>query len=355
MASRAGFGVRDALIVGESPEMAAVVEAIEECADADAPVLIEGERGTGRELVARAIHYAGPRRGADFVSVKAATIPRPLIEQELYGHDGAGTRRAGTLRRAVGGTLLLKDVGALPRGPQKQLAKVLRRRDHGGGHGGSKDREDTSETLDIRVIAAADGDLTPAVDAEAFDRELYDRLGARRITIPPLRRRVADIPRLVEHFVRQTADEIGRGRVKLTAKAMDRFVHYPWPGNVAELKDVARRLVLKTRKSSVEAGDVAAVIPEVAERIPLEEMAFEEMVRAKLKSFLRRVEGYPLDNLYDDVIARVERPLFALIMDHTSGNQLRAAEILGLNRNTLRKKLSDLGLGTDEKHSRKRR
>lgn len=346
MTSRcSSFAIREALIVGESAEMAAVVDAVEEAAEGDAPVLIEGERGTGRELVARAIHYASARRGADFLAVKAATIPRPLIDEELYAP------RTGTLRRVQGGTLLLKDVAALPRGPQRQLARVLRKRDKGR----EKEREDSGETFDVRVLAASDGDLAPAVAAEAFDRELYDRLGAKRIRIPPLRRRIADLPRLAKDFVRQVAEETGRSRLSLSARAIERLQSYPWPGNVAELKDVARRLVLRARKSPVEAGDVEAVLPEVAERIPLEDMAFEDIVRAKLRSFLRRVEGYPVENLYGDVIARVERPLLALVMEHTGGNQLRASEILGLNRNTLRKKLKDHGVGEDSPPGPRRR
>src|SRR5262249_12425751 len=127
----------------------------------------------------------------------------------------------------------------------------------------------------------------------------------------------------------------------LADSALDRMARYPWPGNVAELKDVARRLVLNwKRKEPIDAPAVEGVLPRVAERIPLEDMSFEELVRSKLKGFLRRVDGYPVENLYDDVIARVERPLLALVMEHAQGNQLRAAEILGLNRNTLRKKLA---------------
>jgi DNA-binding NtrC family response regulator len=227
------------LIVGESSDMAAVVESIEEAAEGDGPVLIEGERGTGRELVARAIHYAGPRHGRDFVALKAATIPRALIEGEL-GPRGA------TIRRAQGGTLLLKDVVALPRSPQKTLVKVLRRRE--------RERDDTptahhqSDHYDVRVIASSDADLAPAVDADAFDRELYDRLGARRITIPPLRRRVADIPRLCQHFMRHVADEMGRPRMTFAPRALDRLQAYPWPGNVGELKEVMRRLMLRMKR-----------------------------------------------------------------------------------------------------------
>jgi two-component system nitrogen regulation response regulator GlnG len=318
--------LRDTFLVGKSTEMACVVEAIEDVAALDVPVLIEGERGTGRELVARAIHYASARQAGDFVALNAATVPRPRLDDELYG------AKAGKLRRAQGGTLLLKDVAALPRGPQKQLARVL----------GKRGRD--ADAYDVRVIGAAEGTLRPAVDADAFDRELYEQLGARKIAIPPLRRRLADLPRLALHFAEQVVTETSRARVSLSARATDRLLQYSWPGNVAELKNVMRRLVLSTSRKLLQASDIDTVLPEVAERIPLEDMAFEEIVRAKLRGFLKQTGAYPVDNLYGEVIARVERPLLALVMEHTGQNQLRAAEILGLNRNTLRKKLATLGL-----------
>src|SRR5262249_4856722 len=216
------------------------------------------------------------------------------------------------------------------------LAKmVLRKR---------REREDTGEPIDVRVMGATDADLEQSVAAEYFDRELYERLGARKIRIPPLRRRIADLPRLVKHFLRQLGEEIGRSRVSISERALDRMAKYPWPGNVAELKEVARRLVQRLKRGPIDVGDVEAVLPQVGERIPVEDMALEEMVRAKLRGFLLRVDGYPLENLYHAVISRAERPLLALVLDHVSGNQLRAAEILGLNRNTLRKKLTQYGI-----------
>ncbi len=259
--------------------MSEVVEKIEDAAQIDVPVLIDGEPGSGRELIARAIHCASRRRTADFVAVRAANIPKPLIDVELFG------TRSGTLRRAHGGTLLLKDVDLLPKGPQRGTAGVLgrhSRHDHG---------------VDVRLIGASDTDLEQSVAADYFDRALYDRLGARKISIPPLRRRAADLPQLVQHFLTLAAEEKGRGqgkgRVKITDAALERLARYPWPANVAELKDVTRRLVaIRSRAASaaLEADDVDSVLPRsvpdppppVAERVPAEEMAFEDLVRAKL-------------------------------------------------------------------------
>jgi two-component system nitrogen regulation response regulator GlnG len=169
-------------------------------------------------------------------------------------------------------------------------------------------------------------------------------MSGQRIDVPALRERVADIPTLFDRWVRHYGDEVGRDKMNVSTRAHARLVKYPWPGNVAELKAIARRLVVRATGAKIEAGDVDGVLPKVAERVPLEEMAFEDMVKAKLAGFLRRMDGYPVHDLYDKVVQRVERPLIELVLQYTGGNQLRAAEILGLNRNTLRKKLAELAL-----------
>jgi two-component system nitrogen regulation response regulator GlnG len=319
--SRAAAAINRVLVVVESDAMKQVARDIEQVAESDAPTVVEGERGTGREMIARVIHFAGARSRAPFVSVEAAAAPSPLFD------DGIDNPVSGPLRDAAGGTLLIKNLCALGVSGQQRIAQVLR-----GGVG------------DVRIMGACDSDLDAAVEAGVFDPEVYEALVPNRICLPPLRDRAADIPPLAVHFVREYAQQIGRGRISLSTRAFERLVRYPWPGNVAELKDLARRLVIRCKASRIEAGDVDAVLPVVAERIPIENMSLEEMVRAKLRAFLRRVEGYPLEGFYDDVQERVERPLFELIMEHTGGNQLRAAEILGLNRNTLRRKLSDYGI-----------
>src|SRR5215471_11381948 len=325
-------------LVGESAAMRQVLEAAEEAAQSDAPLLIEGEAGTGRELLARAIHYSSARCDGEFVTFEASAMPSDLVDGELSG----GGRAGGPLRRAIGGTLLLKDVVELPRGPQKTLAKMVRRprkTDPGGAAG----REDTQVgALDVRFIAATDLNPDTAVESGLLDRELCERLGARRIEVPPLRRRPEDIPQLTKVFARQFAEELRRGRVELASRAMDRLIRYPWPGNVAQLKDVVRRAMLRTRGPLIEASDMDGILPQLDDRVPLETMPFEEMVRSKLRGFLARNKNVAIEGLYDEVIARVERPLIELVLEQTEGNQVRAAQILGLNRNTLRKKIAEL-------------
>src|SRR5262249_53575628 len=182
-----------------------------------------------------------------------------------------------------------------------------------------------------------------AVDASIVSPEFYQLFADRRIEVPPLRDRADDLPELIERWIKHYSAEVGRSKPTVSSRAIARLTAYPWPGNVAELKATARRLVVRVARGRIEAGDVDEVLPVVAERVPLEDLAFEDMVKAKLAGLLARIDGYPVHDLYEKVLARVERPLFDLVLAHTGGNQVKAAEILGLNRNTLRKKLADRG------------
>ena len=318
--------------------MRAVVEQVERYADGDAPVLICGEHGTGRELVARVLHQRGPRAGGRFVAV------RPSFEgcdvAQVAGDD-ACERAHRALRAAAGGTLLVKDVSDLSAPSQKTLKRAIR----------DRGRAEPAERHDVQVVATADIDVDHAVDAQIVSRDLYDLFAARRIEVPPLRDRTADLPTLAERWIKHYGAEIGRGKQSFSARAHERLAAYPWPGNVAELKSIARRLVVRITRTKIEAGDVDEVLPNVATRVPLEDLAFEEMVKSKLAGLLARIDGYPVHDLYDKVLARVERPLFDLVLAHTGGNQLKAAEILGLNRSTLRKKLAELGMEQTKKRT----
>ena len=332
----------DDFLVAASPAMRAVVDAVERYSDGAAPVLICGEHGTGRELVARVLHRRGPRRASRFVAVRptfedAPTSPSP----GGGGRDGDACERARrALRAASGGTLLVKDVSDLSATSQRTLRRAIRDRDR-----------DSGEVFDVQMLATADLDLDRAVDAEIVSPEFFQLFAARRIDVPPLRDRSDDLPELFERWIRHYAAEIGRSKPTVSSRAIARLTAYPWPGNVAELKSIARRLVVRVPRARIEAGDVDEVLPVVAERVPLEDLAFEDMVKAKLAGLLARIDGYPVHDLYEKVLARVERPLFDLVLAHTGGNQLKAAEILGLNRNTLRKKLAGLGIEQAKKRA----
>jgi len=335
-------------LVAESAAMRDVVAAVDAYADGVAPVLICGEHGTGRELVARVLHTRGPRGSGRFVAVRPTFEDVPCAdgpkkeEAERASAPGADCERArGALRSALGGTLLVKDMSDLSAPSQRTLARAIVAR-----------AKRAAEAFDVHVVATADLDLEKAVDASIVSRDLYELFRPCRIVVPPLRDRTDDLPVLFERWIKHYAAEIGRTKPTVSSRAIARLAEYPWPGNVGELKSIARRLVVRVTRSRIEAGDVDEVLPVVAARVPLEDLAFEEMVKSKLAGLLARIDGYPAHDLYEKVIARVERPLFDLVLAHTGGNQLKAAEILGLNRNTLRKKLADLGVATRKKPSR---
>lgn len=313
----------------DSPAMQVVARAVEAVAESHAPVLISGELGCGRELVARVLHGASDRHECGFVAVSATLAPQAL------GYDPGRCTFDDVLGAARGGTLLIRDVGDLPRAFQPALRDLADAHEPGRGHHGPRS---------VRLIGTCEPELGAATEAGLFDRDLYASLAGHHIAVPPLRERLEDIPRLYSDLVRDYAAELGRGRMTISSRVHDRLCAYTWPGNVAELRGVARRGVIRASANRIEAGDIDACLPTLAQREPLEAISFEEMVRSKLAEFLRRVDGYPLGRLYDDVLSRVERPLLQLLMEHTGGNQVRAAEILGLNRNTVRRKLIEHGL-----------
>jgi two-component system, NtrC family, nitrogen regulation response regulator GlnG len=322
--------------VAESAVMREVVDEVERAAATDEPVLIQGEVGTGRELVARVIHLGGPRRDAPFVPIEAGAAPAELFAVELDSETDDA------LSRARGGTLLIKDLCELSRRGQRRLHAFLRDRHERG-----------AEVL--RICATGDLDLEAAADAGVLHRALYDKLCATVIRVPALRERTEDLPTLAGAMIKHYARELGRGRIAVSSRAYERLVGYPWPGNVAELKVICRRLAIRAKGGQISASDVDLVIPIIAERVPLETLPFEDLVRGKLASLLRRLDGHAISDLYDQMLRRVEKPLFDIILEHTGGNQVRAAEILGLNRNTLRRKLSEHGIRARLRSSTRKR
>jgi two-component system nitrogen regulation response regulator GlnG len=328
---------------GSSQQVKVLRDHVREAAEHDGPILIEGERGTGREWVARLLHALGPRKGARFVRVDPHGGPRggevePPATREVEGE----------LKRAHGGTLLVKEVAHVGRAPQRRLVKAIRKPPQRARDAGSED--------DVRIIAATCVDLERAVADELFDAELFERLRVTRIPIPPLRQRPDDVPTLVDHFAHVEARELGLDRPGFAPRAIDKLCAYSWPGNVAEVRSVVRRLCMRARRGTIGVADVEAVLPPVLERVPAEQLSFEELVRAKIHALLVRMEGYPLEDLYEEVISRVERPLIELVLERTGNNQVRAAEMLGVNRNTLRKKIAERNVratGHDAPRSKK--
>ncbi|ATU73565.1 nitrogen regulation protein NR(I) [Komagataeibacter rhaeticus] len=337
-------------LIGRSVVMQDIYRIIARLTTSDLTVMISGESGTGKELVARALHEHGRRRAGPFVAINMAAIPRNLIESELFGHErgaftGATSRVAGRFEQAAGGTLFLDEIGDMPPEAQTRLLRVL------------QDGEFTTVggTLpiraNVRIIAATHRDLRQAIRAGTFREDLYYRLNVVPMRLPPLRERVEDIPLLARHFLNANAEAAGPVRV-LDDEAMARLQSYRWPGNVRELENLMRRITALHPQEGIGADIIAAELAEAGSPAPQGDgmmggqgETLAEAVERHLRRFLASgQEGMPMSDIYDKVIAEVERPLISMTLAATRGNQIRAAAMLGLNRNTLRKKIRDLDI-----------
>jgi two-component system nitrogen regulation response regulator GlnG len=341
-------------LIGQSPAMQEVFRIIARLTGNDLTVLITGESGTGKELIARALHAFGKRRDQRFVAVNMAAIPRELVESELFGHErgaftGAIARKAGRFEEADGGTLFLDEVGDMPMEAQTRLLRVL------------QDGEFTAVggrvpiKVDVRIIAATHRNLRQMVARGLFREDLFYRLNVVPISVPPLRERRSDIPLLVRAFLDQAAAE-GLPHKTVSSEAMARLSAYSWPGNVRELGNLARRLAALHGADEIgpEAIDVALAEAEAppaavdAKRGTTREhetaslgLAVEQHLS---RYFAAHGDALPPSGLYDRVLREMERPLLSIALAATRGNQVQAARLLGVNRNTLRKKIRDLEL-----------
>lgn len=339
----------DLPLIGRSAPMQEVYRTIARVLSNDLSVLVLGESGTGKELVARAIHDFGPRASKPFVAINMAAIPRELIESELFGHErgaftGAQARTAGRFEQAQGGTLFLDEIGDMPIEAQTRLLRVLQSEEF------SPVGSSRSIRADVRIIAATHKDLQQLIAVNGFREDLYYRLNVVPIRLPALRQRIEDIGELAQFFLDRAANE-GLPRKKLDTAAIDRLARYRWPGNVRELENMMRRLAALTREDVIGAQIVDMHLGEMA---PSEkEGGADDKAQGGLANavelhlaryFAAFGRDLPPDGMYDRVLAEVERPLLQLSLAAVRGNQLKAAKMLGINRNTLRKKLNDLGI-----------
>lgn len=334
-------------LIGRSPAMQEVYRTIARVVANDLTVLVLGESGTGKELVARAIHDLGPRKTAPFVAINMAAIPRELIEAELFGYErgaftGAQQRSAGRFEQAAGGTLFLDEIGDMPMDAQTRLLRVLQSGEF-TTVGGSR-----AIQADVRIIAATHKDLPTLIAAGQFREDLFFRLNVVPIALPALRQRPADIGLLSQHFLDRAANE-GLPRKAISAAAIARLVDHDWPGNVRELENLMRRLAVLVRDDVIgpEMVDQQLAGRPVRNEAPvmLARTGLASAVEHHLAAYFAEFgASLPPDGLYDRVLEDVERPLLLATMASVKGNQLRAAKLLGINRNTLRKKLTDLGI-----------
>ena len=332
-------------LIGRSPAMQEIYRVLARLMQTDLSVMVSGESGTGKELVARALHDYGKRKHGPFIAINMAAIPRELIESELFGHEkgsftGASQRSTGRFQQAEGGTLFLDEIGDMPMEAQTRLLRVLQEGEYTtvGGR--------TPIRTDVRIVAATNRDLRQLINQGLFREDLFYRLNVVPIRLPPLRERAEDIPDLVRHFLTR-AEEEGLPSKSVDADGMDFLRRYRWPGNVRELENLVRRLaalytedvigasVLRMELTEPDFGP--ASVPEA-----MDEGLSEIVERALSREFATYGDQLPPEGLYERVMKEVEKPLFAISLAATRGNQIKAAQLLGINRNTLRKKIREL-------------
>ncbi|MBO6824635.1 MAG: nitrogen regulation protein NR(I) [Sneathiella sp.] len=334
-------------LIGRSPAMQEIYRVLARLMGTDLTVMITGESGTGKELVARALHEYGKRKNGPFVPINMAAIPKELIESELFGHEkgaftGAESRAVGRFEQAQGGTLFLDEIGDMPLDAQTRLLRVLQQGEYTtvGGR--------TPIKTDVRIVAATNRDLRQFVRQGLFREDLFYRLNVVPLRLPPLRERTEDIPDLVRHFLALAQDE-GLPVKSIDNEALEILKKHKWPGNVRELENLVQRLVALYSEEVIDAKVVATELQPVAstpsvDAIPDDESLGDAVERHIAKYFAAHPGSLPPTGLYERVIREVERPLITLSLDATNGNQIRTAELLGLNRNTLRKKIRELDI-----------
>ena len=337
-------------IIGSSQAMRAVYQMVQRVAPSTASVLLVGETGTGKELIARAIHQLSPRSTGPFIRVNCGALSESLLESELFGHvkgafTGAVANRTGRFEAAHTGTIFLDEVSATSEKLQVKLLRVLQEQEF--------ERVGDTETIrvDVRVIAATNRDLETEIEAGNFREDLFYRLNVIQIDMPPLRERPDDIPHLAEHFVRKYCRQNGRAPLAIDPQAMQLLQQYHWPGNVRELENNIERAVVLCQGDTIRPEHLA---PKLCNRQT--EAGQQHTGTGRLANLTRSLVSQALretsepGNLYEQVIERVERELISHVLERCQGVRIKAAALLGINRNTLHKKLQELGLELPKEH-----
>jgi two-component system nitrogen regulation response regulator GlnG len=334
-------------LIGRCAAMQDIYRVLARLTQTDLTVMITGESGTGKEIVARALHEYGKRRNGPFVAINMAAIPRELIESELFGHEkgaftGAQNRHIGRFEQAEGGTLFLDEIGDMPMEAQTRLLRVLQQGEYTtvGGR--------TPIRTNVRIIAATNRELQQQIDQGLFREDLFYRVNVVPLRLPPLRERLEDIPDLVRHFL-GIAEKEGLPPKTFEQAAIERLKRYHWPGNIRELENLVRRLSAIYVQDTITGEMVESELASAA-RTPFAEAAeragdlSESVERFLSDYFMSFGQDLPPAGLYTRVLRKIELPLITAALAATRGNQIRAADLLGLNRNTLRKKIRDLGV-----------
>ncbi|MFZ1814421.1 MAG: nitrogen regulation protein NR(I) [Rhizobiaceae bacterium] len=337
-------------LVGRSPAMQEIYRVLARLMQTDLTLMITGESGTGKELVARALHDYGKRRNGPFVAINMAAIPRDLIESELFGHEkgaftGALSRSSGRFEQAEGGTLFLDEIGDMPMDAQTRLLRVLQQGEYTTVGGRVPIR------TDVRIVAATNKDLHTLINQGLFREDLFYRLNVVPLRLPPLRERAEDVADLARHFLALAAKD-GLDSKTIDAQGYDLLKRYGWPGNVRELENLVRRLAALYPQETISAEIIETELrgSGPGQNLPAATAALATNdISAATESWLADYfgqfgEDLPPPGLYQKVLRQLEGPLVTATLAATRGNQLKAAELLGLNRNTLRKKIRELDI-----------
>jgi two-component system nitrogen regulation response regulator GlnG len=324
-------------IIGRCPAMQEVYKAIGRVAGQDVTVLISGESGTGKELVARALYQHSKRANGPFLAIDCAAIPETLLESELFGHEkgaftGADRRRIGKFEQCSGGTLLLDEVANMSALTQSKILRLLQEQ--------TFERLGGNETIhaDVRLLAATNQDLEKLVQQGRFREDLFYRLSVFTIRLPPLRERGEDLVLLIQHYLRRYNQELGKNAEGISPEALDILRRYSWPGNVRELQSVLKQGLLQATGMVLVPDFLPASVskPEPRAGTPETSSPLDQFIDEKLRS--------GTENLYDEILRRMEKVLLTRVLQHTAGNQVQAAKILGITRGSLRTKIRDLGI-----------
>jgi two-component system nitrogen regulation response regulator GlnG len=332
-------------LVGRSDAMQEIYKTMAKLTQTDLTVMITGESGTGKELIAKALHDFGKRKNGNFVAINMAAIPKDLIESELFGHEkgsftGAINKSIGKFELAHNGTLFLDEIGDMPLEAQTRLLRVLQQ-----GEiitvGGTKPTK-----INVRIIAATHRLLSQQIEQGLFREDLYYRLNVVPINIPPLRDRKEDIPLLVKYFMQKDVTEVAR-QIDINNNALEQLHDYDWPGNVRELENLINRIMALYTNEVITLEIVKAELIKmkaISNTISNKNFNISESVENFLNTFsIDVIEKLP-NGIYNEILETFERPLISYILTITNGNQIKSAKLLGINRNTLRKKIKDLSI-----------
>ncbi len=324
--------IRPPQIMGKSPKILKVFKDIGRVATKDLTVLISGESGTYKELVAKAIHYNSPRHNGPFVAISFTSIPKDLIEAELFGYDkgaftGATEKRIGKIEEANGGTLFLNEILEIDIKLQAKLLRFIGEKEF------SPLNSNNSFKADVRIIGATSKDMKEAVANGKFSKDLYNSSNLLHIKLPPLRERKEDILPLAKHFLKEAIGKFETGPKELSKDARDFLIRYDWPDNVHELESTIKRATLLSNGAVIGKKDL--LLEDISS------YSIKEFLEEKLKRYLKKMTELEKCYLYKTVLSEVERSLIAIVLKETGGNQLKAAKTLGINRNTLRAKIKE--------------